>query len=118
MLGVELRIFRNPTYQPIVATESRRQRRVSPLGDIVVGNRGLFAQEPLDQITVVVEDKHNGTQTQRGTPKTWVMPISCSRSTTCWIAVLLMTLCSVLALSCSQAGGNFANIESTAVWIV
>src|SRR5579862_84184 len=61
---VELGIRCDPTHEPVVAAERVGELCVSPGCDIVVRDRGLFAEESLDQIPVVVEYKYDWTKTQ------------------------------------------------------
>src|ERR1700749_2983037 len=47
----------DPRGEPIGASERARQFRISPVREVVVGPVGIFLERPLDQISVVVENK-------------------------------------------------------------
>ena len=57
---VQLAAGCNAGGEPAVAAEGVRQFGVAPSRQIVVGDVGILAQEPLDQVTGVIEDEDDG----------------------------------------------------------
>jgi len=62
---IEFCAGRDTHRKPVVASKRLQQVGVVPLGEIVVRDIGILAEQPFDQITIVVKNEDDGLESAR-----------------------------------------------------